>query len=468
MFNSVNKSVIKYIIYTIVVIGIISLLPRKKFVIGEYLFIVLPIIGLYIIFDSFGNIKAENFADIKSDKKKELSPKTLEKTKNIIQKITKSISNNIKRGVIKKPKVITPKVIVPKIITPKVVVPKVVVPKIVIPRAVTVNVMAPKVRTTKVRTPKVKKSKVITPKSTTSESSQSIIVKNKDKSKQVISKRKLQNIAYNINKLNVNKLYEKEKEAMNAARKLTKSKQLQRMKIALYNYIITNYSDDSNESQENRMLSFAKDKEFMKKLFIDNIGKPQKISESFSNLENVKLDRVVSNSIGAILNNINDTNNSKKVDVKFPTTNSVSNKKNPLPVAEISNDQKKRIMVAKAPTDEENRQLEKKYAAALSSSVSSENDWKYNQYNIKKMMPIGEGIQEWENDYALLNTDKWAPSFNPPPVCKNEKNMIEVKPNSKDGYAKNYTTLKDFNSSRKVMNPDNINIDFIKKLNKGK
>ena len=336
-----------------------------------------------------------------------------------------------------------PKVIVPKVVVPKVVVPKVVVPKVVVP-------------------------KVRTPKFTTSESSQPIIRKNQDKSKQVITKRNIQNIAYKINKLNVNKLHEKEKEAINAARKLTKSKQLQRMKIALYNHVIANYSDDSNESQENKMLVLARDSKFMKNLFIENIAKPQKMNETFSNLESVKLDKTVSKSIGSIIDNINDTNTSKKVDIKFPPTDSINNKKKPAPAAEISNDQKKRIMVANAPTPEENRQLEKRYAAALSSSVSSENDWKYNQYNIKKMMPIGEGIQQWENDYALLNTDKWAPSFNPPPVCKNEKNMVEVKPNSQSGYAKNYTTLKDFNSSRKVMNPDNISIDFIKKLNKGK
>ena len=458
MFDSVNKSVMKYIIYTIVVIGIISLLPRKKFVIGEYLFIVLPIIGLYIIFDSFGNTKAENFADIKSDKKKELSTKTLEKTKNVIQKITKSISNNIRKGLVNRPKVITPKTRTPKVVIPNKTIQK-------ITKSISNNIKKDIILAPKVVAPKVVVPKVRTPKITTSESSQPIIRKNQDKPKQVITKRKLQNIAYKINKLNVNRLHEKEKEAMKAARKLTKSKQLQRMKIALYNHVIANYSDDSNESQENKMLELAKDNKFMKNLFIENIAKPQKINESFSNLESVKLDKVVSNSIGTILNNNNDI--SKKVDVKFPVTDLINNKKKPFPPAEMSNNQKKRLMVAKAPTKEENDKLEKRYAAALSSSISSENDWKYNQYNIKNMIPLGEGIQEWENDYALLNTDKWAPSFNPPPHCKNEKNMVEVNPSLKVGYAKNYTTLKDFNSSRRVMNPDNINIDFIKKLNKG-
>jgi hypothetical protein len=36
------------------------------------------------------------------------------------------------------------------------------------------------------------------------------------------------------------------------------------------------------------------------------------------------------------------------------------------------------------------------------------------------------------------------------------------------GYAKQYTTLKDFNASKKIMPPDAINVDYINdKLNKG-
>jgi hypothetical protein len=120
------------------------------------------------------------------------------------------------------------------------------------------------------------------------------------------------------------------------------------------------------------------------------------------------------------------------------------------------------------------RNLEKKLnkLESLSSSdtkVNTENsDWKYNTFNKKNMKPIGDGLQDWKNDYVLLNTDKWAPALNPAPVCKTEK-KCPICPNMSAGYAKTYSTLKDFNSSRKIMPPDTINVDYINdKLNKGK
>jgi len=96
-----------------------------------------------------------------------------------------------------------------------------------------------------------------------------------------------------------------------------------------------------------------------------------------------------------------------------------------------------------------------------------DSDLEYNQFNTHNMRPLGEGLQSWKNDYIMLNTDKWAPAQNPPPVCKTEK-KCPVCPHVSAGYAKNYTTLKDFNPSRKVMGPDNINSAYLEKLNKGK
>jgi hypothetical protein len=96
-----------------------------------------------------------------------------------------------------------------------------------------------------------------------------------------------------------------------------------------------------------------------------------------------------------------------------------------------------------------------------------DSDLEYNQFNTHNMRPLGEGLQTWKNDYIILNTDKWAPAQNPVPVCKTEK-KCPVCPHVSAGYAKNYTTLKDFNPSRKVMGPDNINNAYLEKLNKGK
>jgi hypothetical protein len=109
--------------------------------------------------------------------------------------------------------------------------------------------------------------------------------------------------------------------------------------------------------------------------------------------------------------------------------------------------------------------LEKELEKIKKSNKNS--DWKYNTFNYKKMKPLGDGLQKWTNDYVLLNTDKWAPSLAPAPVCRTEK-KCPVCPNMSAGYAKQYTTLKDFNLSKKIMPPDGINVDYINdKLNKG-
>jgi len=94
-------------------------------------------------------------------------------------------------------------------------------------------------------------------------------------------------------------------------------------------------------------------------------------------------------------------------------------------------------------------------------------DLPYNDYVTQGLLPLGAGLQSWKNDYVLLNTDKWRPAINPIPHCKVEKEC-PVCPNVGYGFAKQYTTLKEFNKSRKVMPPDTINIDYINKLNEGR
>jgi hypothetical protein len=94
-------------------------------------------------------------------------------------------------------------------------------------------------------------------------------------------------------------------------------------------------------------------------------------------------------------------------------------------------------------------------------------DASYNDYITPGLLPLGAGLQSWKNDYILLNTDKWRPAINPIPHCKVEKEC-PVCPNVSAGYAKSYSTLKDFNKSRRVMPPDTINVDYINKLNAGK
>jgi hypothetical protein len=69
------------------------------------------------------------------------------------------------------------------------------------------------------------------------------------------------------------------------------------------------------------------------------------------------------------------------------------------------------------------------------------------------LKPLGENgngfTNEWDHDYILLNTDKWAPALNPPPVCKSEQ-KCPVCPNLTTGYP---LMLRDFDSTRRVTPP---------------
>ena len=68
----------------------------------------------------------------------------------------------------------------------------------------------------------------------------------------------------------------------------------------------------------------------------------------------------------------------------------------------------------------------------------------------------GNGLtNEWDHDYILLNTDKWAPALKPPPVCKTEQ-RCPVCPNLTSGYP---LMLRDFDSSRRVTPPINADIN---------
>jgi len=96
------------------------------------------------------------------------------------------------------------------------------------------------------------------------------------------------------------------------------------------------------------------------------------------------------------------------------------------------------------------------------------NDMRYNQLTDEQMQPLGSNDitmnNSWENDYVLLNTEKWKVPITSPYKCKQEKEC-PVCPSLTSGYPIN---LKDFNNARKIMPPDNINVDYIKdRLNSG-
>jgi len=85
---------------------------------------------------------------------------------------------------------------------------------------------------------------------------------------------------------------------------------------------------------------------------------------------------------------------------------------------------------------------------------------KYNDdstFTDQSLVPLGKNgngfTNEWDHDYILLNTDKWAPALKPTPVCKTEK-QCPVCPNLTSGYP---LMLRDFDSSRRVTPPINAN-----------
>jgi len=70
--------------------------------------------------------------------------------------------------------------------------------------------------------------------------------------------------------------------------------------------------------------------------------------------------------------------------------------------------------------------------------------------NAPSLQPLGANgnglTNEWDQDYVLLNTEKWGPALNPPPVCVTDK-KCPVCPSLTSGYP---LSVKDFDASRKV------------------
>ena len=92
---------------------------------------------------------------------------------------------------------------------------------------------------------------------------------------------------------------------------------------------------------------------------------------------------------------------------------------------------------------------------------------KYSQLDPKLHKPLGEFTKDFNNKfeygYAYLNTDKWSVPMYRPPVCKTDENC-KVCSSATKGYP---VDVKEWNNSTKIMPPDNINTEYIAKLNSG-
>jgi len=92
-----------------------------------------------------------------------------------------------------------------------------------------------------------------------------------------------------------------------------------------------------------------------------------------------------------------------------------------------------------------------------------DNDMKYSMYTPKEHEKLGTYDQsftnKWDNDYVLLNTDRWLPPINHKMYkCKVEK-QCPVCPTLTTGYP---VKLKEFDLARKILPPDIINEDYIR------
>lgn len=98
------------------------------------------------------------------------------------------------------------------------------------------------------------------------------------------------------------------------------------------------------------------------------------------------------------------------------------------------------------------KKIIEKYGSMYTGEVAKtyNEDEKFTDQSLKPLGENGNGLTNaWDHDYILLNTDKWGPALNPPPVCKTEK-TCPVCPNLTTGYP---LMLRDFDSSRRVTPP---------------
>ena len=215
----------------------------------------------------------------------------------------------------------------------------------------------------------------------------------------------------------------------------------------LYNALFKKLSDSQAYS---KMLEFTKNTKLIKKVYtekiIKNIEKFSNVDKGFPKLSPTQEQTLIK----SLAKTITEVKEGLKSTSKKPIPKTIPTKTSPKTMKKIIKSAIKEVVKG----------------GISGTEVEGDSDWKYNTFNPKRMRPLGEGLQEWQNDYVLLNTDKWAPSLVDPPVCKKEKSC-PVCPNMSFGYAKQYTTLADFNSSRKVKGPDDINLKYLEKLNRG-
>ena len=103
-------------------------------------------------------------------------------------------------------------------------------------------------------------------------------------------------------------------------------------------------------------------------------------------------------------------------------------------------------LMSQVPVNDETKTNKAKESKTLHEEEELNNAMKYSERPTKSYKPIGEGINEWKDEYTILNTDKWQVPMTRPPVCISSGNC-KVCPTNTDGYP---VSLKNWDNSRRV------------------
>ena len=108
----------------------------------------------------------------------------------------------------------------------------------------------------------------------------------------------------------------------------------------------------------------------------------------------------------------------------------------------------------------------KQRRSSKKSKKSSDGEMKYHQGNKKKLLPLGQSgdglTHKWTKYNQMLCTSKWQPIFDKVKIYK-KQGKGHLEPEAANGVS--YTVgVENFDSVRRVLPPDNINIRYITDL----
>jgi len=219
----------------------------------------------------------------------------------------------------------------------------------------------------------------------------------------------------------------------------------------MYNYTevstFSEYTKQTNQDIKQDTL------ENTKQNVISNIDSTMKVQQNVENIENInvtyeeemkkqQLIKKTKNVIENFDNQMNNQNNNQNNNQMNNQNNNQNNKQN--------NNQNNNKLVKKETYSSDD----------ISQIITMLQNMQNNQMGDSNasLQPLGQNgdgyTNSWDQDYVILNTNKWAPSLNPPPVCKAEKEC-PVCPSITSGYP---LSLKEFDSTRRITPPINADI----------